>query len=221
MPRIIQEYKVQLTNQQLKYLVGTINDDELSTFERFSKDTISAAMKKDITENNLTVEISKIQNNFQKSNLSIELKLIGKLIVEAMIKPNSIVDVKLTTNKKLEVYNAAIENKQIIAKGSRIISKSEIITEDEIQVLKELNVLETGKFDYIFALGILALVLILSAMLVTYMKFFCKKIIRERRYLILLGTIIILVLNNITNSLLSVYFVNAYFYCANANCYSC
>jgi len=182
----IKIFNVPLSEEQVKYLVAKTTDEELTLFEKVTKDMVSTIMKEEINENNLALQIVEAQSSYQKSEISQDLMIIGGLLVKAVLKPNSTVDVKLTNEKKQEALKTATENKQIIPEGSRILSIGDVVTGDKLEVLKELNLLETGKFDYVFAMGILAVVLLLAALLILYMNFFCKKILHDRQFIILL-----------------------------------
>ena len=190
----IKKYSVPLSGEQVKYLIIKVTDEELSQFKKLSMELIGSIMKGEVTEGNLVEKVDLAQSSFQKSEVSQDFKIIGGLLVKAVIKPNSLVDTTLTDNKKKEAYAIAIENRQMIAEGSRIISFGDTVTSDKLEVLKELNLIETDRFDYVFAAGIMGLVLLLAAILVLYMNFFCKKILYDRNDLILLCVIILLTL---------------------------
>jgi putative nucleotidyltransferase with HDIG domain len=85
-----------------------------------------------------------------------------------------------------------MKNKQKISEGTRIISFGDIVTEDKLEVLSELNLVETGKLDYAFGGGILAIVLMLAFLLILYLHFFCSKFLANRKEIILLCVIILL-----------------------------
>lgn len=186
------KFKVPLSSEQVKYLVTKASEDELNQFDKLTRNLISMVMKEEINTENLASKIDYVQSEYQKSDLSQDFKNIGSLMAKAFLKPNSIIDTGLTNEKKTEAYNAAVESRQIISEGSRILSYEDIVTEDKLEVLKELNLLETGKMDYAFAGGILAIVLLLAFLLVLYLHLFCSKIIASRKELILLCVIILL-----------------------------
>ena len=188
------QFKVPLSGEQIKYLIEKMSDDELLTFKKITKDTVSETMKEEITADNLTVKVNEVQNSYQESDISQEIRNIGGLLVKAVLEPNSIIDIELTNEKKEEAFESALENKQIISEGTRILSFGDRVTEDKLEVLKELNLLESERFDYIFAIGILAVVLLLAFILVLYMNFFCKKILQNRNDLILMCVIILMTL---------------------------
>jgi putative nucleotidyltransferase with HDIG domain len=190
----VKQLNVPLSDEQILYLIAKTSDDELFAFRKIIRDLISDTMKDEVTKENLAVKIDQMQNTLQGKDIKQELKIIGGLLVKAVIRPNSTVDEELTRSKRQEAYDNARENKVIIKKDVRILSVGDIVTSDKLEVLKELNLLETGRIDYAFALGILAMLLMLAALLVLYMNHFCKKVLYSRNDLIVLSIIIILTL---------------------------
>jgi putative nucleotidyltransferase with HDIG domain len=189
------EFNILLSDEQIQYLVSKAGDEEIDSFKRISRELLSNIMKDDINKDNLASKIVAVQNGFQETELSQELKNIGALLARAVLRPNSTIDVELTEEKRREAEkNARDNNKVIIAEGSRILSVGEIVTQDKLMVLEELNFLETGKFDYTFTAGILVILLLSSFVLVLYIRIFCKKVINSRNDLILLSIIIIMTL---------------------------
>ena len=188
------QYKVPLSGEQIKYLIEGMSDDDLVKFEKITKDAVSEIMKEEITNANLAVKVNEVQNNFQESEISQEIRNIGSLLVKAVLQPNSMEDIELTNEKKKEAYDSALENKQIISEGTRILSFGDLVTNDKLEVLKELNLLETEKFDYIFAIGILLVVLMLAFILILYMNHFSRKILQNKNDIILMCVIILMTL---------------------------
>ncbi len=188
------KFNIPLSQEQIQYLMSGASDQEMGLFDELTISLISSVMKQEVNKDNLDAKIGYIHNTYQNSSLAEELKSIGSLLANALIKPNSVIDEKLTNEKKIEAYNVALENKQKILEGSRIISYGDTVTEDKLEVLRELNLLETGKFDYAFAGGILCIILILFFLLVLYLNNFCAKILQGTKEYILLSTIILLTL---------------------------
>ncbi|MGE5614874.1 MAG: HD family phosphohydrolase [Bacillota bacterium] len=188
-------YGIPFSREQVNYLVTGVDDEQLDQFAGITKNLISMVMKQEITEENIAEKIESVRTAFQTSILPQELKNIGSLVTAALLKPNSIIDKAATDEKKAEAYNIAMkENRQIIPEGSRILSIGDIVTEDKLEVLKELNLLETGRFDFAFAGGILAIILLLAALLCLYLRFFYARYLKGLKEIILLCTVIILTL---------------------------
>ncbi len=190
----MKEQGVLLSEEQVSYLLAGVTDDELNRFQSLTVDLISMVMKKDVTEANLESQVEFVQNTFRLSDLSQEFKSIGSILASSMLRPNSVIDEAKTSKARAEARDAAMENKQIITEGSRIISFGDTVTEDKLEILRELNLLETDGFDYRFAAGILLVVLMLSILLILYIKYFCSKIIAGTKETILLCVIILLTL---------------------------
>lgn len=190
----IKKFNIPLSAEQVKYLATGASDQEMDLFDELTISMISSVMKQEVNKDNLAARIEHVQNTYQNSSLTEELKSIGSILANALIIPNSVIDEKLTSEKKAEAYDTALENKQIILEGSRIISYGDTVTADKLEVLKELNLIETGKFDYTFAGGILCIILIVSFLLVLYLNNFCSRILNEIKELILLCTVILLTL---------------------------
>lgn len=207
----IKDYTVPLSGEQIKYLVAKANEAELTEFDKLTRSLISSIMKEEVNSSNLASKVIYVQSEYQRSNLSQDFKNIGALMAKAFLKPNSIIAKDLTEDKKKEAYQTAMESKQMIIMDSRILSYGDVVTEDKLEVLRELNLIETGNLDFAFVAGILAVILILSFLLVLYMNVFCKKILSSRKDLILIGVIILLtlaaawILNPITPLLIPVF----------------
>jgi putative nucleotidyltransferase with HDIG domain len=185
---------IDLTEEQLRYMIIKATDDELLQFKNITRELISSLMNEDINNENLANKIDKLQNNYHNADITQDFKNIGILLAKAVVKPNSTIDTTLTELKRKEAYEKALESKNIIPENSRILSVGDIVTEDKLQMLSELNLLETGNFDYVFASGVLGILILLSVVLILYMRFFASKIFNSRGDLILLGFIIVLTL---------------------------
>lgn len=190
----VKKFNIPLSMHQLSYLVKDASDDEINKFREVTRELVKAAIVEDITQDNLAVVIDKVQNSYQEKELNQELKNIGALLIKAILKPNRTIDSKLTKEKKDEARKNP-ENVVKILKDERIISYGEFVTEDKYAILGELNLLETtSRFDLPFAIGILVILILLSVVLILYMKHFCKEILNNRNEILILCIIIILTL---------------------------
>ncbi len=187
-------FNVPLSGEQVKYLVTNATENELNEFTQVTIGLFSTVMKQDVDQENLASRIDYLQSTYQSSDLVQEFKNIGSLLAKALMKANSVIDREMTDSRKLDAYNSAMENRQMIREGSRILSFGDIVTQDKLDVLAKLNLLETGKFDFSFAGGILAVILMLSFLLILYIRHFCFKLMHGTKENILLCVIILLTL---------------------------
>ncbi len=190
----IKNLGVPLSIEQVRYLVAKAGDDELDKFKRVLKEQVSNIMAEEITNENLAIKINYLQNTLQNQDMSQDLKNIGELLVKTILKPNRIIDFELTKIEKDKAYDKA-ENVVKILKGQRIVSVGDPVTEDRFEILTELNLIETtGRFDFVFAGGILVILLLLTAVLILYMNHFCRHILHNRNDMLLVSVIIVLTL---------------------------
>ena len=117
-------------------------------------------------------------------------KNIGSLIIKNVIKPNRIINEEETKRKKESAYNDA-KNIVMVEKGQRIISVGDVVTDDKIQLLEDLNMLEIhDKIDFWLMVGVFALISLLAAVVVVYTKY-RKNILTKLSELVMLSMIII------------------------------
>ncbi|MFA6308220.1 MAG: HDIG domain-containing metalloprotein [Clostridia bacterium] len=191
----IKKQNIFLSKEQVRYLIKDLSEKKLKDFQTLAKSLISDILKNDITNENLPNMYNQIQNQFQKKETDQELVIIGGLVSRGVLKPNKEIDDELTDILRQEAYNKVMNsNKTIIRKGDRIISKSETVTVEKYEILKNLRLLKVSDFDYEFFFGILLILLLLAAMLVLYLNNFCRKILYDTRNLLILCIVMLLVL---------------------------
>ncbi|WP_340147279.1 HDIG domain-containing metalloprotein [Ruminiclostridium josui] len=191
----VSQLNIPLSADQINYLVTKISETELDNFEEITRQLVSDAMSEEVTESNLAIHIHRLQNSYQsEQGISQELKNIGNQLVKAILKPNRVIDEEATAKKQQEAYNNDA-NIVKIKKESRIISFGDVVTEDKLQLLEELNLLETrSKYDYLFSIGILATILFLAGLVIVFLKKYNNKIYNDRKDLLLLSLIVSIIL---------------------------
>jgi putative nucleotidyltransferase with HDIG domain len=185
---------IQLSQEQINYLVTKVTDNELKSFEVLTRDLFSQAMSEKISEENLSLHIHNLQNSYNnEQGISKELKNIGGILVKSILKPNRVIDEEATKKKTEEAYNDEA-NVVKIKKGSRIVSYGDIITPDKLALLEQLNLLtENGKYDYLFLLGILVTILFLAGLVTLFIKKYNKNVFASPKKLLLISLIVIII----------------------------
>lgn len=187
----VKELNLHLSDDQVLYLIAKASDDSITDFKRLTKEFISEVMKEDITKENLDGKVSKVQSEYQNTSLDQDLKIIGGLLAKSILEPNRTIDTDATELKKQKINNDKAYVSKIL-KDSRIISVGDIVTQDKLQVLEELNLLETSsRPDIAFAAGIMAIIILLAIVLVLFMNYFCKEILKSKKDLFILSLVII------------------------------
>ncbi len=187
---------VSLSNDQLLYLISDdkCGEFELENFKKILRGLIDSIVQDDITEDNLPNKIAAIEADIQSSTMTQDMKIIGSLLVRGLIRPNWVVDSAATGQKKDIAYKDE-RNREMIKKGTRILSQNEKVTEDKLKILEDLNLLETkSRFDFAFAGGIFTLILLLSFSLILYMRHFCRKVLYSRRDISVISIVMLLII---------------------------
>lgn len=195
---------VPVSNEQYYYLLNKINDEDINNFEKIIKELISKVMAEEVTNENIALKIDAVQGQLQNTELEQELKNLGAHLLKAFIRTNSEIDEEITELKRKTVYESFLDNnKVIVKKNSRIVSVQEIVTEDKMKMLEELNLIETGKVDYVFALGIAIILLMLFFLFVLCAKIFCRSVLNYKNNILALA--IILTISLLVARILHVY----------------
>jgi rRNA maturation RNase YbeY len=191
---IFNNYNARITNDQIIYIFDIMTDSEFNSFEKSFNGVMSEVLKEEIRVDNKGSIILKYEDIIQKNNSSQELKNIEIILLKAFIKENSEIDEEKTKEKRQETYNIVLENKKIIYKDDWIINKGDPVTDDIVAVVKELNLYEDGKFDFIYATGLLIIILFLVLILYFYMKHAYKEILESRKELLLITIVSVIIL---------------------------
>jgi len=187
------EKNIPLSTEQARFMIINADDQSITSFEKNIRDIILNSMKEDITVDNLPSAVNKAQNELQGKELNQELKNIGSIVIKPILKPNREVDEEATKQKREEAATSK-ENVVKILKGERIVSNGEIVTEDQMQILEELNLLETvSRFDFSLASGSFLLVALITLIAWLYIKRFNNNLLADRSFIIILCILILVI----------------------------
>lgn len=188
----LQGMDISISQEQVLYLIAKVDNEQLELYAKITRDILYNTMKEEITEDNLESKVIQLQNQYNNSDLNLDMKNIGSLLIKSILKPNSVIDTELTEAKREEAAQSAMSVKVIIKKGSRILSIGDTVTEDKFRVLQDLNLIETGKFDYAFAFGIFVVVLLMSVLVIVFMNYSCPDILHSLNDIMVLSVIIVM-----------------------------
>lgn len=135
---------VALTGVQLNYYAN-LDDDSKTQYQQELKNIINYVYDQGITEDTLEKTYDIVSDRISQLSWSESLKNMGKTVINALLKPNLIID--------SESMNAAMEQKAseindiIIKKNQKIVDEGEIITQDIYDILDSLNLINKGYSD--------------------------------------------------------------------------
>ncbi|NLJ69892.1 MAG: HDIG domain-containing protein [Clostridiaceae bacterium] len=162
-------------NLELNYAVRLLSMEESrfdyfsENLENMSRSIMQQAMDSDQLSQN-------IQNHLYRSSENQDFFLsdneILEYVLKNLLKPNVQYD-KIGTDKAREdAANQVRNNPIMINAGARIVSQGDVITQDTYDILEELNLTDTGEFDWYKFSGIALFNLLLILTLIIYFKFF-------------------------------------------------
>ena len=110
-----------------------------------------------------------------------------KSLLTNFLRPNAIYDELSTNTARQTAYNSIINNPVMIEKGTRIVSFGDVITQNTFQTLKDLDLIESNKFDFALLGGIIAYMAIVFAIMGLYLTRFEPELMRDPRDIIALS----------------------------------
>lgn len=192
----IKDMNLPLSEQQVSYIATSATDEDIENLKKTIMDMLWEKMMGEITQENLANIIMEMQGEFQKEELSQELKNIGGLLIQTIIRPNRVVDHAETEIRREQAYKDAYEEAaktERILDGEKVINSGEIVTKDKFLMLEELDMIQKkGSFDYLSAIGIFICIVLLAVVLVLFMCNFNKSILENRNEILIIGIAILL-----------------------------
>ncbi|MGE5474507.1 MAG: HD family phosphohydrolase [Ignavibacteriales bacterium] len=202
----LQKYSKELKSRQINILDNQINkiislkDDELKEFVDALGKITTKIMNQGITEESLErshidikAELSSYKFVSNRLNWT-EYKDIAQILLTGLVKPNIIED-KVQTERAKQEARARASNIVKYDKGQIIVAKNDIVTREQIEMLKKLNLIKNGKkIDVVFFLGVLAVLIIIMGLFILFIYNYYRIILESRAELILLSIIYVITL---------------------------
>ncbi|WP_195429570.1 HDIG domain-containing metalloprotein [Clostridium sp. D46t1_190503_E9] len=198
-----------LTDDEYKILVEL--KEKASEIQHLVVDVLETVYKEEIEENkyeDLLEAKSIADNQLFNSNIDRELEDVLKNICHTQIKPNKFVD----NDKMEEAVKEAQKSvpKEIIKKNQIIVKEGEPVTERQIEVLKELGLLNNGTTkSYLFSFISLG-ILVALVLAIQYRYIFKEKpeVFKNTKMIILISSInLIIILISIGLNVISPYLI--------------
>ncbi|AIS52181.1 7TM receptor with intracellular metal dependent phosphohydrolase [Thermoanaerobacter kivui] len=173
-----------LEENDIKVLLK-IDDNALINMESMVLSTEKAIMARQITDDALPTVLNDAKSIIENSDIAGELKPVATKILSSVIVPNMIYNAYETNLAKKEAEEKV--QPVMYKKGQNIVVSGEVVTQQQIEILKSLGLLKSSsKIDYGMIIGLflfLALSLFLS---IYYIIRLDKKITTKKIYIELL-----------------------------------
>jgi putative nucleotidyltransferase with HDIG domain len=185
---------IELNLQESTY--STLNEISAEELEELKVQTLSIVqdiMESGVKEESIAQSEALISNGFMTSTMPKPLRAAGEDIALRSLVPNMVLDKSATEKSQWDAINSVTPVR--ISRGEVIVEKGHKISEEQYQVLKSLGlVARDPKTNIVIAAGSVLLTLTLAILLMLYIKIFSPNILKKRRYITLLGLVILTVL---------------------------
>ncbi|MGB9680045.1 MAG: HD family phosphohydrolase [Thermoanaerobacteraceae bacterium] len=162
-----------------------IDDNTLITMESQILSTEKAIMARQITDDALSTVLNDAKNIIDTSETSPNIKPIALKIISSVIVPNMIYNAQETNIARKEAEDKV--QPVIYKKGQNIVVGGEVVTQQQIEVLKSLGLLKSSsKIDFALIAGLFILLLLMLILSVYYIIKLDKKITTKKIYIELL-----------------------------------
>lgn len=196
---ILKSKQISIRDSQIEKILS-LGDVELREFVDTLSKITAKIMNQGITEESLERSRSDVkseisEHNFKSNILNLpEYKDIARILLNGLVMPNMIED-KVQTERAKQEARARTSNIVKYDKGQIIVAKNDIITREQIEMLKKLNLIKNGKkVDAAFFLGVLAVLIILMGLFFLFIYNYHREMLRSRSELILLSIIYVITL---------------------------
>ena len=200
-------------DQNLGIVIQSGDAEELMRIERDRLDSIfdilqteaNALVLQSLDSLSLQRELAESSERIseQLSFNSTDKDLIVRFLT-LLVKPNIEYNVAATENAKQAAYEQVLNNPVMVNRGSRIITAGEVVTEDVLDKLVALDLIDNDEIDWMTIVGTVGLVLITAVLAILFFSRYDREIFDEPRHII---AIIITILISL---LLSAYLSNSY-----------
>ena len=197
--KLFKEKQINISDNQIGKIL-LLKDEELKEFIDVLSKITSKIMSQGITEESLESshrdvkdEITAYIFNANKLNSS-EYKDISLILLNGLVRSNMIED-KVQTERAKQEARANASSIVKYDKGQIIVAKNDIITREQIDMLKKLSLIKNKKkVDIVFFLGVLAVLTIIIGLFILFIYNYHRGILENKSELILLSLIYVITL---------------------------
>lgn len=140
-----------------------------------------------------------VENFVQNTALNKTQKQIVSAIVQNYIYPNMLLNESATEIAKQAARDSVYE--VVYEAGQTIINKGDVITEDDVRLLKDNGLIKTGLFDKSLSnFGLPLLLFVVLVLFMGFVKYYCPEIFGSTKKMIVIGItcIVALVLSQVS-----------------------
>ena len=176
-----QYYQVILTADDA-LLLASLDEGRYVSIRGQAKTITSLFMSKTLDTAQLQSSLSQKINNLRASltYYQEDAAVVGRILA-LFLKPNVVFDEAATANARQAAYDRVQNNPVMIERGNRVVSQGDIITTENYQLLRSLDLLEDSQVSAQDLAGIAILVILATIIGVAYIRRFEDETFKQPR----------------------------------------
>ncbi|MGE5397393.1 MAG: HD family phosphohydrolase [Chitinophagales bacterium] len=180
------------SHQVAVYLMETESGD-LGSMQNAALTIVNSIMSQPVTEDTLANKWQDVRTQSADLPFVSNARRIVDLACIQALRPNLIFDARATRQAQDEAVSVVLPVEKTIIQGQVIVREGDLVTEEHIDILRQLRVQRT-KSPAITLGGTALFVLIIMGLSLIYIKLFHKELLRQGRLMVLLGLIFLFVI---------------------------
>ena len=188
--RLIRDWKIEIPKASLEVIAG-LTFEQFDRFAQITSDLVLATMDERISEDGLRDARDAFEANMGTSGLGAELVQAATIIGRQLIQPNLVLDTEKVNQARQEAIDA-VEPVRIM-EGEIIIRKGDVVRPEHVTLLRDVGLIKTGR-DYGALVGVTFLVIVMIALMGTFLYQNRPDILQNNALLGLIGSILVAVL---------------------------
>ncbi len=186
-------YSLNLSVEDYEYLVG-LTESERNVLRNTSLSIMGEIYSSNEVISSQLDSYRKLASDLVDSSALNDLqKKILKEVIASYICPNMMLNESATQLAKQAARDSVYE--VVYETGQTIIKKGDVITADDIQFLKDNNLMRTGLFDKSYSsFGLPALLLIVILLFCGFVKTYCPDIFKSTKDMLIIAAVCLVIL---------------------------
>ncbi|MFO7635894.1 MAG: HDIG domain-containing protein [Clostridia bacterium] len=185
---------VVFTEKDAILLLSSLGDTEYEHFKTNFKLLFADIQSSDIFEGNLIQIAGLFKYEISARLMNVAVQEISGHMAEVFLRINSIENESLTIRARQAAYEEIIRNSPVtVIKGSRIASRGEPLTGDQLRLLQDMGLLRAEGFDFYSFAMVLFIVLLMASLVFVFIRILQVGYRYDRKKLLVAGIILTLV----------------------------
>ncbi len=191
---IVEEHDLEgyVLSELATYLVNS-NDNDIESIQDATLVLLNSLMNQPITEEALPTFTTQVKVHSETLSYLASARKVVEIATIDALRPNLIFNAAATQEAIDDAVKKVLPVQRTIQQGQMIIREGDPVTQEHIDILKQLGVQRSAGFGVTLG-GVALFVLIFLGICIAYLKMYHQAIFKQGRLMMLLGLIFVLIL---------------------------